>query len=280
MNLNDIVMRTYPPQPWSEGEKIPWNEPGFSQRMLAEHLTQAHDMASRRFETIERHVAWIHHLLSGKPSNILDLGCGPGLYAGRLTRLGHHLTGIDFSPASIAYARREAEAQNLTCNYIEGDLRQVEFPDGNQLVMFIFGEFNVFTSTDARLILQKAHLALLPGGLLLLEPHTYELVEQIGHNQPSWSSHTSGLFSDQPHLMLNESFWDADQHISTERYYIIDTASGNVTRYAASMQAYTQDQYASLLTDSGFTNITFHPGLTGEAASPQPGLLAITAQKR
>jgi len=28
---------------------------------------------------------------------VLDLGCGPGLYASRLARLGHECTGIDYT---------------------------------------------------------------------------------------------------------------------------------------------------------------------------------------
>jgi SAM-dependent methyltransferase len=275
MDLDDILKRANPPQAWSEGEKIPWNEPAFSQRMLTEHLSQEHDMASRRFETIDRHVAWIHNLLSCKPSKILDMGCGPGLYAARLAGLGHTVTGIDFSPASIQYARNH----NLTCNYIEGDLRQVEFSDGYQLAMFVFGEFNVFSKTDARHILQKTHRAVAPGGILLLEPHTYEVIQQIGEAQPWWAANPNGLFSDRPHLLLNESFWDAEQHISTQRYFVVDAASSEVKRYAASMQAYTQEQYHSLLSETGFTDITFYPSLPGGAAVSQSGLMAITANK-
>ena len=111
MNLIDIIHRPANPVPYSEGEKIPWNDPVFSARMLREHLSQAHDAASRRFETIDKHVAWIHRtILAGRPAKILDLGCGPGLYASRLARLGHTCAGIDFSPASIAYAREQARA--------------------------------------------------------------------------------------------------------------------------------------------------------------------------
>ncbi len=58
--LSDILKRNPDPTPWSEGDNIPWNEPGFSERMLKEHLTQEHDAASRRIEKIEQHVAWIH----------------------------------------------------------------------------------------------------------------------------------------------------------------------------------------------------------------------------
>lgn len=56
MKLIDIIHRQPNPQPWSEGEKIPWNDPAFSKRMLKEHLSQAHDAASRRSETIDAQV--------------------------------------------------------------------------------------------------------------------------------------------------------------------------------------------------------------------------------
>ena len=46
MDLNDLVNRQIPPEPWEEGEKTPWHEPEFSQRMLREHLSQEHDAAS------------------------------------------------------------------------------------------------------------------------------------------------------------------------------------------------------------------------------------------
>ena len=105
-DLMEIVRRSQTPEPWAEGEKIPWNEPGFSRRMLQEHLSQQHDLASRRAVTIRKHVDWIQRaVLPGGPSRILDLGCGPGLYASRLAKLGHDCTGVDFSPASIEYAR-------------------------------------------------------------------------------------------------------------------------------------------------------------------------------
>ena len=103
MNLLDMINRSSVPVPWAEGDNIPWHDPGFSRRMLKEHLSQDHDAASRRFEKIDRHVNWIHHkVLSGRPTKILDLGCGPGLYASRLAKMGHECIGIDYSPASIA----------------------------------------------------------------------------------------------------------------------------------------------------------------------------------
>ena len=48
MNLLNLTHRTSPPEPWAEGDKLPWHDPDFSRRMLREHLSQAHDAASRR----------------------------------------------------------------------------------------------------------------------------------------------------------------------------------------------------------------------------------------
>ena len=276
----NIPTRKSPPEPWAEGDNIPWNEPGFSRRMLREHLTQSHDLASRRSERIDAHVDWVHReVLGGSPTKILDLGCGPGLYASRLARLGHSCTGIDFSPASIEYARDQAASENLSCDYIHADIRSAEYGTGYRLVMLIFGEFNVFKPSDAARILQKACDALGEGGILLLEAHTNEAIRGFGLRPASWYSTESGLFSDLPHLCLQENFWDEDAAAVTRRYFIIDSASGEVSRYAQSMKAYTREQYRAILEGAGFADVRFHASLIGREDPSQSNLLVVTARK-
>jgi len=285
MNLIDIVKRIPVPEPWAEGEKIPWNDPAFSARMLQEHLSQEHDAASRRFAIIDAHVAWIHEqILDGKPARVLDLGCGPGLYAHRLAQRGHTCVGVDFSPASIAYARAQAESAGLLLTYIEGDVRVVDYGAGYDLVMLIFGEFNVFVLSDAERILHKAYQTLKPGGWLLLEPHTFAAVEAVGKVANSWYTTSCGLFLDRAHFCLTENFWDRQRAVATERYFIIDALTGDVARYASSMQAYTDDQYRALLTTCGYRGVQFYRSLAGDVGVPfdgalSDGLCAIVAQK-
>ncbi|MBI5303148.1 MAG: class I SAM-dependent methyltransferase [Chloroflexi bacterium] len=280
MNLLDVVRRQPTPMPWVEGEKIPWHEPAFSARMLNEHLSQQHDAASRRTPVIEQHVAWIHHdLLENQPTRILDLGCGPGLYASRLARRGHECVGIDFSPASIAYAREQAAAERLACRYIEADLRALDFGARYGLVMFVFGELNAFRPDDARRILRKARNAMAEDGRLLLEVSTFEGVRNIGSRLSGWYSSERGLFSDRPHLGLFESFWDDAQAVATKRYFIVDAESGAVTRCTASTQAYTEEQYRALLTEAGFSNVEFYPRF-GDVEIAQKEFLVIVARTR
>jgi SAM-dependent methyltransferase len=280
MKLIDIVHRQGLPKPWAEGEKIPWDDPEFSKRMLKEHLSQEHDAASRRSEIIDEHVEWIHdHVLKGEPTRILDLCCGPGLYTQQLARLGHQCVGIDFSPASIAYAREQAEGAGLDCEYLQADIRTADFGEGYGLVMLIFGEFNVFRPAEAKGILGKAYRALMPNGSLLLEPHTFEQVVQLGEQPASWYSTEYGLFSDKLYLCLQENFWDVDAGVAIERYYIIDATTGEVRRHSSSTQAYTNQKYRSLLAESGFGEVVFYPSLGADTGSPPSGLIAILCQK-
>jgi SAM-dependent methyltransferase len=278
MELKDLINRRCPPEPWMEGDNIPWNEPEFSRRMLNEHLSQSHDAASRRFKIIDRQVEWIHSiLLSSHPSRILDLGCGPGLYTARLSHLGHICYGIDYSPASIGYAVDTATREQLDCNYVCQDIRQAEYPTHVDLVMLIYGEFNIFRPSDAAKILDKSWQALIPGGILLLEPHTYEMVEKLGKKSPSWYSSAGGLFSDGSHVVLRENFWDKYSHTSTIRYYVVQIESEKVTRYAQSFQGYKDAEYCSLLSDHGFGNIELRKGISDTVS--HRGLIAIVARK-
>jgi SAM-dependent methyltransferase len=280
MNLLDLLHRTSPPEPWAEGEKIPWHDPAFSRRMLREHLSQAHDAASRRTIIIDEHVEWIHReVLRNRSSRILDLGCGPGLYSSRLAQRGHICVGIDFSPASIEYAREVAQSQQLGCEYHLDDLRHAEYGVGYDLVMFIFGELNVFRSEELQRILGKAYAALNNGGHILLEVHPLAVVQRLGHQRTTWYTLEQGLFSDRPHLVLFESFWDEAQSVAIERFYIVDAETHEVTPHSSSMQAYTDDQYRYALQIAGLTDITFYPSLIGVPDERQPDLIAIVARK-
>jgi len=280
MNLTDLIDRNLIPGPWAEGDNIPWNDPDFSERMLAEHLTQDHDAASRRFEIIDEQVHWIHdQILGQRPSRILDLACGPGLYASRLARLGHSLTGVDFSPASIRYARQQAGQAGQTIEYIESDLRALDYGSGYDLVLLIYGEFNVFRPADVELILAKAHHALKPGGTLLLEPQNLAFIQRVNNEPPIWRTHRKGLFSDRPHLVLQENFWDGRSLTVTTRYWVIDVATAEVSRYAMTTQGYTDESLVALLAGQGFEQCVFYPALAPKEDQPRQEFFGLAALK-
>lgn len=252
MNLIDFVLYQTPLLPWQNGGKIPWDEPAFSARMLQNHLSQDNDWASRRSETIASHVACIDRMLPRR-ARILDLGCGPGLYTQRLALLGHDCVGVDFSPASIAYAAKQAGQDGLSIEYAQADVRQYQPQGGFDLVMMLFSELNAFAEAEAQALLSKAVDALRENGILLIEVSTFEAVRSQAVQPATWAALPFGLFSDKPHLYLQEHGWDEHSATASTRYAIVDADSGAVTQYGSSMQAYTEAQYRQMLTASGLS---------------------------
>jgi len=99
--------------------------------------------------------------LAGKSA--LDVGCGAGLLAEPLARLGATVTGLDAAPELISAAKEHAGAAGLSIDYRAGDIAQLE------------GQFDLVTCMEviehvadpaAFTIALAKRLA--PGGLLIL----------------------------------------------------------------------------------------------------------------
>jgi 2-polyprenyl-6-hydroxyphenyl methylase / 3-demethylubiquinone-9 3-methyltransferase len=99
--------------------------------------------------------------LEGKSA--LDVGCGAGLLAEPLARLGAKVTGLDAAPELIAVAREHAASQGLEIDYRAGELEELE------------GQFDLITCmeviehvADPAAFVKALAERLAPGGLLIL----------------------------------------------------------------------------------------------------------------
>ena len=110
-----------------------------------------------------------------------------------------------------------------------------------------------------------------------MEPHTFHAVRTMGQGTAVWSSADYGLFSPKPHLSLRESFWDENARAAMHRYYIIDAATGEVSCYGQTINAYDDGGYRQLLVDAGFEGVTISPSM-GEDEGAED-LIIITATR-
>jgi len=99
--------------------------------------------------------------LEGKSA--LDVGCGAGLLAEPLSRLGAEVTAVDAAPELIAAAKAHAAGQGLTIDY-----RAVGVED-------LIGEYDLVTAleviehvADPQAFVTSLAARLAPGGLLIL----------------------------------------------------------------------------------------------------------------
>jgi SAM-dependent methyltransferase len=266
--------------PCPDYNHLPWNDPLFSRMSLIEHLSQDHDGASRRFYLIDQHVHWIEQsFLSGRPSNILDLCCGPGLYLQRFASMGHNCTGIDFSTASITYARDAAIQNELSINYLCEDIRKAEFGTQRDLVMIVWGDFNSFTPQDAHSLLVKCCEALSSKGTLILEVYTFNAVKARGNAPPSNWKADSGPFSDSVHKCKKEHVWNPDACSAEIRWIVTNLITQENNMHTEEWQAYTDADYKNMLNNTGLANIRKFPSLSGSSDSMSGELVVFTAQK-
>jgi SAM-dependent methyltransferase len=271
--LRQLLERHPNPRPWRDGHKIPWDDPDFSQRVLAVHLDPTTHMASRAPEVIAEHLAWLQELLSAeplpdnRPRHLLDLGCGPGLYAAPLVRSGLRYTGIDFSPAAVEHARQDAAASGLAdATFHQADLTTLPADLTAALApvdvaTFWFGEFNSFPPDQARALLATVASLLVEDGLLVLEYQPWDLFPH--DSSTTWSAHERSVFSDEPHLWLQEHHWDEEASAEIHVFWILEAVTGRLQRHTQCHQAYTDETLVAMLADAGFTAPEFHDPVTG-----------------
>ncbi|HSN77036.1 MAG TPA: class I SAM-dependent methyltransferase [Anaerolineae bacterium] len=278
-----IYQRSTPAVPWRDGVNLPWDDPAFSERMLREHLDQSHGAASRQRPELLRQVDWLWQRLDlHAGARLLDITCGPGLYAVEFARRGVDVTGIDFSPASIRYARELAAEQGLAerCRFIQGDVR-AELPRhaglGYDAATFIYGQLAVFTRAEAVALLAAAAQALRPAGRLALELLDFERIDK----SPStwWFSDNRGLWGDAPFLNLGERFWDAEQRASIDRFFVVHLHSGEMEEIGLSDNGYETGELLALLQASGFEQAWAYPAWDGLDLYDAAEWVAYVAQR-
>ncbi|NOZ28531.1 MAG: methyltransferase domain-containing protein [Chloroflexi bacterium] len=263
-----IYDRPQPAVPWRDGGNLPWDDPDFSERMLREHLDQSHGAASRQQAEIDRQMDVIWRWLQLRPgARVLDVTCGPGLYAVRLARRGCVVHGIDFSPASIRYARELAAEQGVAdrCRFTLADVRSalpLERDAGYDAALFLYGQLAVFPRDEAKALLSDCARALRPGGRLLIELLDFERLDRRSHSS-WWYTDQGGLWGDFPYLHLGERDWDAEQRAAVERYYILNLETGELHTYGLVDQGYPVEEMVSMCRAAGFSQVETHPAWDG-----------------
>jgi SAM-dependent methyltransferase len=278
LNLAALQDLQQPPAPFTPGEPLFWDDPHISEQMLVFHLNPEIEAASRPPETIDRSVAWMAATLGLQPGDaVLDLGCGPGLYASRLAGRGLRLTGVDYSRRSIAYATDYARKHGLDITYRYQNY--LELTDENQYdaALLIYGDFCPLSPGQRALLLQNVHRALKPGGYFVLDVSTRECRKKYG-NRNGWRVLESGFWKPGPHLLLEEGFDYPEQNIWLDQAIVIEE-NGKLSVYRNWFQDYTPKTITAELQAGGFAFESLWGDLTGKLYTDGSEWIGLVTRK-
>ena len=256
MKLHKISKAAQKPEVYTRGTATMWTDEYISERLLEVHLNPDIELASRKATTIDNTVGWILDKVPGEGLEILDLGCGPGLYAEKLAKKGHRVTGVDFSERSINYARESAGKNKLDINYRHQNYLELDDENRYDLVMMIFTDFGVLMPDEREQLLFNVHRALKPGGKFLFDVLSENFPAQEDGSR-NWESAEKGFWRESPYLALTESFYYEEEKVTLTQHVVIDE-SEEVDVYRFWIHTFSHAELKALLTAQGFTALECH----------------------
>jgi len=243
--------------------------------MLEAHLDPGFEGATRNFVFVFRSADWIAKFTSGiDHPKLLDLGCGPGIYAEQFHKRGFDVTGIDFSRRSIEYAKDSANRHGYPIEYIYMDYLKLDVHEKFDVVTLIYCDYGVLSPADRKIVLGKVHEALKSDGIFILD--TFTPSNYIDYKEERKTAYrNSDFWSAQPHLLVQTNYrYPSDTFL--EQYIVL--IEHDLKRYHNWNQAFTPDTLSRELTDAGFNNLEIYANVVGDSCESQSDTVCIVCQ--
>ena len=255
MKIRDIITAAAKPRLYEKGTSFMWTDEYISKQLLQIHLNPDIDLGSRKFSTIKKTAKWIlDSANTDNPLNILDLGCGPGLYTELFAQKGHHVTGVDISKVSVEYARNSAKEKGLEIEYINESYLESELPKAQfDLIVLIYTDLGVLLPEDRKQLIGKIYQALKPGGLFIFDVlNDNDLAEKT--TPKSWEASNGGFWKPGPYIALSESHLYEEQKVILYQH-LVSNDDDELKIYRFWTHFFSEKGVRDMLSPYGFSNI-------------------------
>lgn len=265
MKIIELINTTARPNLYEKGSAFMWTDPHIAKQLLQVHLNPDIDLGSRKKSTIEKTAKWVLETQkSADKLNILDLGCGPGLYTEIFANSGHKVTGIDISMSSIDYAIKSSKEKGLNIDYQNGSYLDIDFEQEKyDLIVLIYTDLGVLLPSERKNLLSKIYVTLKKGGVFIFDVlKDKNLNEKLSYK--TWEANKVGFWKDTPYLALSESFLYEQEKVILFQHTIIDEVE-NMETYRFWTHFFSQKDVLEMIQHLSFENIEFREDILPES---------------
>lgn len=259
MNFELLKQLTTKPQLYEQGNSVMWTDPHISKQLLDLHINPENDIASRSQEKIQNITKWILQKADKPNMKILDLGCGPGLYAELLAKGGHSVTGVDFSQNSILYAVQQAKEKNLNIDYLNINYLDLNYDNCFDLVILIYLDFCALLPVDRNKVLKNIYKSLKKDGIFICDVINENNIDQKTISQ-SWEVQKSGFWKNQPYIALTSGYHYPEANVLANHHIVIGE-DDKVDTYIFWSHYYEKSELTSIFKAAGFNKIECYNNL-------------------
>lgn len=263
--FNELKKCTTKPKLYAPSTNKFWDDEHISKGMLEAHLNPNWDAATRKPEFLDKSINWISKIApSSQYKFLLDLGCGPGLYAERFNSAGYSVIGVDFSKRSITYAKDQTLLNKSNIEYHYQNYLTIDYTEQFDVITLIYCDYAALSITDRLILLRKVYQALRPNGKFIFDVFTTLMRKAESR---SWEYYEEGGFwSEKPHICL-ESVYQYDDEDNTELRQSIVITEETVNCYNIWDHFFTKEALLSEIQTAGFNAFEFYGDIAGKEFS-------------
>jgi len=258
MIISNIITNAIKPTIYEKGSAFMWSDAHISKQLLQVHLNPDVDLASRKMSTIKSTAEWILELFPQNQSlEILDLGCGPGLYDELFAQEGHHVTGIDISQNSIDYAKSSAAEKRLNITYHQANYLDLVLTENSfHVVTMIYTDIGVLLPPEREKLLRMVYSVLKKGGIFVFDVlDDKDLPDKL--TSRNWEVAHAGFWKSTPYVALSESFLYEEEKVILYQHIIFDE-SDQLETYRFWTHHFSVEDLWHLIDGAGFADCAFY----------------------
>lgn len=225
MNIQQTMSKIGEIKLYDKGTSVMWTDEYISKQLLKLHVDPDNDVASRCSEKIDKLISWIIGKYANADGDVIDIGCGPGLFTQRLAQKGYKVTGIDFSKAAVDYAVKNAKQMKLDIDYRCMNYLELDFREKADLIIMIYCDFCVLSKKEQHKLLSNVYRALKPGGMFVFDVYNEESLN-FRELKKEWDFKDDGFWREDPYTVMSMTRHYEENRVVLSQHIIYDEKSG------------------------------------------------------